>query len=444
MMQCAREGCEEAVPEGRAKYCTPLCQERRRYPKRPRLADRPKVPTGAERAILDMGADGGTITSGPVEARGEPGDLRQNWDWLLELHGLDPVVFEVLGDSVNARMWDAHYGVDQPPRKFAYYKAQFVRRQPREGRLDYSKARLSLLRHLRPARHTRHRDPVTLLVLISDPQFGKSDGDGTEGTLARIRHGLDELGGRVEALRSGGHNIADALVGWLGDNTENVQGHYAMQGFSVDLPLTEQIEATTDTGIAVAARLAELVPEVQHVAVPGNHGEVRTNGSQANTALRDNYDTHALRQAAKVTRASGLDQRWAFPVGDELSVTIRHRERVHTFLHGHAGKVSAITAHGKIVRWAKDQAFGIRAPGESEFIYSGHYHHYSAVEQGRRVFVQAPALDGGSVWYAESAGIETPPGIFTAVLTGARGIAGLVDQRVIATLPAPPTWEEAA
>lgn len=443
-MTCTREGCDEPIPASRgkrARYCSRYCQERRAFPVRPRLRDRPHVPKGCEVAEVDAGPDGGTLTSGPVEARGEPGDLHQSWDWLLELHGLDPAVFEVLGGSVNARMWDAHYGVDAPPRKFAYYKAQFVRRVPTEGRLDYAEARLSLLRAAQRPRKRADGPPATFLVLVADPQFGKGDGDGTEGTLARIRHGLDEIGERIEALRRAGWNITDALCGWLGDNTENVQGHYAMQGFSVDLPLTEQIEAATDTGVAFDARLIECVGDVLHVAVPGNHGEVRTNGSKANTALRDNYDTHALRQAAKVSRAAGHGSRWAFPVGDELSVTLRHRDRVHTFLHGHAGRSGARTAHDKIVRWAKDQAFGLRAPGESEFVWSGHYHHYSAIEQGRRVFVQAPALDGGSVWYAESAGIETPPGIFTAVLTGARGVEGLADQRVLATLPKPPTWE---
>ena len=453
---CERPGCGDPIPSERgprARYCSRHCQERRTFVKggaegkRPRR-ERVHVPKGVEAAELWQRADGGTVSSGPVEVRpnSEPGALHASWDWLLELHGLDPAEFEIVGETVNARTWDAHYGVDQPPRKFAYYKADFRRRGGAQG-LDFNELRAAFLSQPPPKRKAAGREPVTFVLAIADPQFGKADGDGTPGTLARIENGIAAACELIEAYRAAGHNIADVLVPWLGDNTENVAGHYEMQTFAADLSLTEQIEATTDVAVLINRRLLEVAPAVLNAAVPGNHGEIRNGNGKAFTRFSDNMDTHGIKQAARVIRALPAYReraRFAFPEGEELSLTLRVRGRVHTFLHGHQGRVNAATAHARIVRWVADQALGMRAAGESEFIWSGHYHHFSAVEVGRRVFVQAPALDGGSVWYAESAGIETPPGMLTGLLTGSTGTAGFRSITVLPGDPMPRTWEHDA
>lgn len=409
------------------------------------VRERPAVPKGAEAAELWQGADGGSLTSGPVERRGTPGDLHADWDWLLELHGLDPAVFELASESVNARMWDAAIGNGEV-RKFAYYKADFKRRAPRQG-LDFDELRQAFLSQAPPVRKDRRKDPVTFVVAIADPQFGKGDGDGTPGTLRRVENGIAAVCEAIEAARAAGLNVADVLVPWLGDNTENVAGHYAMQAFTTDLGLTAQIEATTDAAVLINRRLLEVAPVVLNAAVPGNHGEIRNAGGKAFTAFSDNLDTHGIKQAARIVRAlPAYSERalFAFPEGEELSLTIRVRGRVHTFLHGHQGRVNAATAHAKIVRWVADQALGMRAAGESEFVWSGHYHHFSVKEVGRRVFVQAPALDGGSAWFAETMGTETPPGILTGILNGRPGAAGLEAITVIAGDPAPRTWDQSA
>lgn len=435
--RCARPGCSDVIKRGpRARFCSPECQSRRYHTKaEPGTAprrERAQVPTGVQAAEVFTDGDGGTLTSGPIPVRESPGDEYATWDWLLELHGLSAAHFEVVGDSVNARMWDAAIGNGEV-RKFAYYKADFRRRVPRNT--ADNRRRIEFLKRTRTPRTRATDAPAeTFAIVITDPQFGKSDGDGTDGTIGRWERGIVAACELIERHRKAGHNITDALAAYLGDNTEGVAGHYDMQTFTTDRTLTEQIGLTTDMAVYATRLLAEVVPTVLNVGVPGNHGEVRNAGGKAFTRFGDNFDTLGIRQAAKIIAVlPGLQDRvrTVLPHGDDLTVTIRVRDRVHTFLHGHQGRVTAPTAHAKIIQWAKGQAFGMQAAGEAEYVWSGHYHHGSVVEVGRRVFVQGPALDGGSVWYAESAGITSPPGMITGLLNGRAGLAGFTGIEVI-------------
>jgi hypothetical protein len=113
--------------------------------------------------------------------------------------------------------------------------------------------------------------------------------------------------------------------------------------------------------------------------------------------------------------------RYLTPPGESLAVTVDIEGHIVCALHGHQGRVSAPTAQAKIVRWFERQAMGLRAAGEAEYVISGHYHHFAVAQVGPRTFFQGPALDGGSVWFAESVGLEAPPGMLSFVVGRERG-----------------------
>jgi hypothetical protein len=59
------------------------------------------------------------------------------------------------------------------------------------------------------------------------------------------------------------------------------------------------------------------------------------------------------------------------------------------------------------------QAHGQQDIGEATLLLTGHYHHLRIEQSGRKTWVQAPALDGGSQWFSNSSGAEAPAGMLT-------------------------------
>jgi hypothetical protein len=52
-------------------------------------------------------------------------------------------------------------------------------------------------------------------------------------------------------------------------------------------------------------------------------------------------------------------------------------------------------------------------------LITGHYHHLRVTQSGRKTWLQAPALDNGSEWWARETGATSPAGLLT--LTVGRG-----------------------
>ena len=50
-------------------------------------------------------------------------------------------------------------------------------------------------------------------------------------------------------------------------------------------------------------------------------------------------------------------------------------------------------------------------------LVTGHYHHFSVVDHGPRVWVQCPANDGGSRWWQDATGAVSRAGMLTFLST---------------------------
>jgi hypothetical protein len=79
-------------------------------------------------------------------------------------------------------------------------------------------------------------------------------------------------------------------------------------------------------------------------------------------------------------------------------------------------------AHGHQIRdaqkWFAGQALGSTAVGLSDVLISAHYHHYRVQNFNHRLWIQVPAMDGGSHWFADRTGMggATPHGIVSLVV----------------------------
>ena len=76
--------------------------------------------------------------------------------------------------------------------------------------------------------------------------------------------------------------------------------------------------------------------------------------------------------------------------------------------HGHQGR--------DMIKWWQGQVMGNCSVAQAEILNVGHLHHYHAKSVGTRLFVQSPAMDGGSAWFRDKSGLESHPGIVSMVV----------------------------
>ena len=67
----------------------------------------------------------------------------------------------------------------------------------------------------------------------------------------------------------------------------------------------------------------------------------------------------------------------------------------------------------KAHRWLERQAKAKLPAGQCDILLSAHFHHESILTEGGVTHIQAPALDGGSLWVQNTLGLTSEPGITT-------------------------------
>jgi hypothetical protein len=196
-----------------------------------------------------------------------------------------------------------------------------------------------------------------------------------------------------------------------------------MQSFQADLDRREQTTVLRRILVKALTRWATFAPRIIVAAVPGNHGENRQNG-KAYTTFGDNDDVAVMEQVAEIIRANpDYDHiSFVFPK-NELTLTLDVNGTIVGLAHGHQVKGSAESWWGK-------QAFGLQPIGDADILLTGHYHHLVVKQSGSRTHFQAPALDGGSQWFTEQAGVVAPAGLLTITV----GPFGWDDLRVLPCL----------
>ena len=67
-------------------------------------------------------------------------------------------------------------------------------------------------------------------------------------------------------------------------------------------------------------------------------------------------------------------------------------------------------------KWISGQATGRTPVGSADVLLTGHFHHFKANQIGPRLWIQVPAMDGGSAWFRDKSGLESPTGIVSLVV----------------------------
>jgi predicted phosphodiesterase len=342
--------------------------------------------------------DHGTVVSDPG-----PASQEADWDQILRQWNLDPAHFQVV-EPVLFNTWG---GVDGQQNK--QWKAKVVRRTT--ALVDLEPLIKEALKK-KPSKRDFGGEG-SLNVVLADWQIGKADGDGLEGTIQRVINAREALIERLKELRRAGRPIGKLNVLWTGDSIEACVGHYPSQTFAVELDRRDQVKVTRRLLTDSLMAWSKYFDDILVAAVGGNHGENRQNG-KAFTGSHDNDDLAVVEQVAEILAANpDAFGHVKFAVArDSLTCVVPSAGWILGLTHGHVAGGSG-NAENKLRNWWQRQAGGRQPIGDSDVLVTGHYHHLRVADWGGCVWLQAPALDGGSEYWRVAMGEQSQAGMLT-------------------------------
>ena len=378
-------------------------------------------PKGWEPLILTE--RGGYITTPP---QSEP---PKDWNaFLAQLlpEGMNPEDYEVDGSTVEMRAWDGNVGEGEIKR-FYYFKAKLKRKTEHPDIVNIAdiveaarKIKLPKLKKVSKVERAYWFHPTDL-------QAGQGDGDGVEGMVSRALQIAGIVKDDIEALEKSGKPATQIFVPITGDLVEGILGWYEMQTFSASLDRRDQVKLARRLLSEILLDVAQIGLPVHVAAVPGNHGENRNNG-KAFTTLSDNDDIALIEQIAEAFALAKITSvTFSLPGRDRLSLTVDVLGWVVGLTHGHIARAGAGTEN-KLVNWFKSMAATRDPIGDSDLLFTGHYHHprfQSLI--GDTYWIQGGALCDASAWFSQSMGLVNDPCIMRGTITK--------DQKVETVMP---------
>ena len=250
------------------------------------------------------------------------------------------------------------------------------------------------------------------IVAIGDTQFGKIDGDGVEGSIARAITGID-MAADLLATHRKRFDIGHVHVAFLGDHIEGFVSQGGANVWRTQLTLNEQIRLSRRMMLHALTTFADQAEVVTMAAVPGNHGETVRLAGKGITRYDDSHDTESLIAVADGAALHGnaFDHvKFYVPQTDEMTVVLDLAGTITAHVHGHQYRP------GKHWEWWRGQAFGRSVDLQSaDLLMAGHLHHEFMDSDGPRMFLQVPALESESTWWRHATGTPGNPGLLTAV-----------------------------
>ena len=343
----------------------------------------------------------GTVTTDAVD--GEP-----EWESILNAWNLDPNEYSIV-EPVLFNSWGGPDGLLN-----RQFKARVVRRS--HAPVDLEPLIAAAMRHKPKKRN--YTGGAVLNVALADWQIGKADHGGVEGTIQRIIDARDAVVQRVRELRRMGREVSSLNVLWTGDSVEGCVGHYPSQTFAVELDRRDQVKVTRRLLTDSLQTWSKHFQEITVAAVGGNHGENRNSKGKAYTGVHDNDDLAIVEQVAEILDANpDAFGHVRFVVArDSLTLTIPVAGWILGITHGHVANRGANT-EDKLRRWWEGQAAGRQPIGDADILITGHYHHLRVADWGGCMWLQAPALEGGSEWYRVATGQASQIGVLSFVTT---------------------------
>jgi predicted phosphodiesterase len=349
------------------------------------------------RPRLEVDADGGFLISTPRSA----GEIPDAVD-LLKDFDLDPSAWVVTG--VRRSRWQRYDGEWLEAARVSLAPAKAVSNALQSD----AEALVQSLSKWKPnSRQKPHNGPLSALFCVGDTQYGKDAGDGTAGTVGRMERSLEASLQRFKELVKTGRDIGQVVLPQLGDC---IEGSTSQRGGVLgrsDLSVTQQVRIGRRILLNWVKAFAPLVDELVIPTVPGNHDEPHR------IVLTDPVDSWQIEVVSAVQDACAENPdlahvQFRYPERDSLTVALDLNGTMVGFTHGHQAR--------DLPKWWEGQATGRTPVGGCDVLISAHFHHYKVSQVGPRLWIQTPAMDGGSPWFRNSRGLESPTGIVSLVV----------------------------
>jgi len=371
-----------------------------------------KYPIGWQpHAEYDPKSNKGTLVSrGTQEQEPEFATLLLEW-------GFDPKEYEIVG-NLQVRTWDMNMGGGETQQAW-YYKADIRKKVPSLD-TDYGQL-LKEIKSYKPKTAPVKKGNTAWLYYVSDWQLGKRDGLGSEGIVSKVLDSLITANARLKELQKTGHKIDEVYVIGLGDIVENcnLSGWYSSQVWNTDLHLRDQITVARRLLWKIVKNFADQNYNVVLSGVTSNHGQNRSGKQSLTTEELDNLDLQILEQVGDLAYESSY-KNIKVVVPDSPHLLLEVKGYLMGFTHGHLAYGSGTPAK-KIENWWKGQMFGSNNEGENPVGFArclihGHYHHFTAVQQGGRTIMGVPAMSPSDDFQTRS-GYSTSMGVVTMTVT---------------------------
>ena len=350
-------------------------------------------PKEAWRPQLELDSDGGYFVSSP---RTEP--VQDATDLLAEFD-LNPNDWIITG--VRRGKWQTYHG-----EWLESYRVNLKPAGTRASLLPYDDLERGL-KGWKPKANKITTGNLTAIYNLGDTQWGKDAGDGTEGTVARVRNELESALGRHEEIKNRG--IGQIALPQLGDCIEGIVSQGGKIAGRLDLDLTTQIRVGRRILLEWVKAFAPLTDRLIIPVVPGNHDESHR---QLITDPVDSWQVEIVQQVLDIAKENPNLQHveGRFPERDNTTLALDLSGTMVGFAHGHQIRDAQ--------KWLAGQALGSTPVGLSDVLISAHYHHYRVQNFNHRLWIQVPAMDGGSHWFADRTGMggNTPHGIVSLVV----------------------------
>jgi hypothetical protein len=372
----------------------------------------PKYKNGVAQWVpgMDLGETDGEVRTLP-RVVGDGIDEPEDAELMNEL-GVDPEKWEII-----ARRESRWQQFDDGPFLRAY-RISVRRRSSRTGSLsvesmneilrqDYS-GRVPVLE----GNSSLDWDNRIFVVPVGDLQVGKIEGGGTPALIDRFAEMTEQAKRRLQ-IAGGTKRL---VLPWLGDCIEGIVSQGGRLATRLDISVTEQVRVYRRLMLHQIATLAPLAEHVVIAVVPGNHDETTRQFATSPT------DSWAIEGASAVQDALTLAEKYrhvsfVYPTTEHLTIALEVGTATRPFSlgfsHGHQPGTPT-----RSLQWWKDQGFGRQAVGQTDMLFTGHFHHLRIeATGGGRTWVQIPQLDGGSGWFREKKGEDEAAGMISLWVT---------------------------
>ena len=371
-----------------------------------------KYPIGWQpHAEYDPKSNKGTLVSrGTQEQEPEFATLLLEW-------GFDPNEYEIVG-NLQVRTWDMNMGGGETQQAW-YYKADIRKKVPSLD-TDYGQL-LKEIKSYKPKTAPVKKGNTAFMYYVADWQMGKRDGEGSQGIVTKVLDSLTTANARLKELQKTGHKIDEVYVIGLGDIVENcnLSGWYSSQVWNTDLHLRDQITVARRLLWKIVKNFADQNYTVILSGVTSNHGQNRSGKQSLTTEELDNLDLQILEQVGDLAYESTY-KNIKVVVPDSPHLLLDVKGYAMGFTHGHLTAGGGTPAK-KIENWWKGQMFGLNEAGDNpvgvaRMVVHGHYHHFTAVQQGGRTIMGVPAMSPSDDFQTRT-GYSTSMGVVTMTVT---------------------------